>query len=333
MTEPAPMDNMNCYLAALNDALVVGMQSRSRILEEAGEHLNQTALGEHEKLVAQIERRELPGQPNAALWAEAQRRAIAAFGAPDVVAAGFQHGPLGALDKRLALTDAWFERWLWRRPVMAGTIWAAATSLAWVALGAAISVVGELFGVGYATNVLMLFVVVGVLSFCIRIAGVLRGRLGAGGVAVGRGLPLWQPKWFRMAALRDWHGYLFFQGYVLLTVPTNWFALTAAWIGLALAVELLARLARRAGRGAGWAPYGTDPEENWSHYTTGLGASAGITLALILVLSSASGLAAALGILLVGATGTTAFVRRLAWNSSVKRNWGRTYELRAAAAR
>ncbi len=340
MTEPQPIDDINRYLAALNTALAVGLRSRSRILEEACEHLYEAAMAEHEELLAQIERRELPARPGETLWAEAQRRAIAAFGSPEEVAAGFQRGPLGVLDKHLAAADARFEGWLARRPVLAGTVWASVTSLAWVALGVAISLVGYLFGTGLAVtalpridavNVLPLFLWISVVHFCMRMVYVLRGNLAADGLACWRGLPLKQPKAVRLVALRDWLGYMFFFGYVLLTHPMSFIQLTAAWIALALVVELAARLARRMGRGAGWSAYGADPDENWSRYLSGLWTSAGITLTLIVAASGPSGLAIALAVLLVAVTGTTALLRRLGWNSSVKRSWGATYEARAAA--
>lgn len=333
MIEPRPLDDINRYLAALNTALAVGLRSRSRILEEVCEHLYQAAMAEHGEMLARIERRELPAAPSHALWAEAQRRAIVAFGSPEEVASGFQKGPLGALDERLALADARLEGWLGRRPVLAGTIWAAAISLAWVALGVAISVVGHLFDAGYATNVLTVFVVMSVLVFCIRMVSLLRGGLPAGGATACRGLPLAQPRGFRLVALRDSLGYVFFVGYVVLTDPMSFAQLTAAWVGLALVVELAARLARRVGHGAGWSAYGADPDENWSRYVSGLWTSAGITLFLIVVASSSIELAGVLGLLLAGVTGTTALARRLAWNSSVKRSWGREYEARAAASR
>lgn len=341
MTEPRAIDDINRYLAELNSALAVGLRSRSRILEEACEHLYEAAMAEHEELLAQIERRELPARPGEALWAEAQRRAIAAFGSPEEVASGFQSGPLGVLDRHLAAADARFEGWVARRPVLAGTVWAAVTSLAWVALGVAISLVGYLFGIGYAVridalitpghtvDVLSLFVWIGVVYFCMRMVYVLRGNLAAGGLACWRGLPLKQPRAVRLVALRDWLGYMFFMGYVLLTHPMSFIQLTAAWIALALVVELAARLARRMGRGAGWSVYGADPDENWSRYVSGLWTSAGVTLTLIVVVSGPSGLALALALLLAAVTGTTALLRRLGWNSSVKRSWGRTYEARA----
>ena len=329
MTTPRPLRDVNAYLAELNDALAVGMRSRSRILEEVGEHLYEAASSEHQELVAQTERGELPAQPVEVLWTEAQRRAIASFGTPEEVASGFQTGPLGAVDGRLAAADARFEALLGRRPVLAGTIWAVATSLVWVAIGVAICVAGGLFDVGYAVNVLPSLAIISVLFFCVRMVLVLR-KLPAGGVATWRGLPLRQPKGLRLIALRDWLGYAFFMGYVLLTDPMSYTELTGVWFGLALVVEVAARLARRSGHAAGWSAYGCDPDENWARYVSGLWTSTAITLVLIVVTSSSLALAGALSLLLVGFAGTTALVRRLAWNSSVRRSWGRTYKARAA---
>jgi len=326
-----PTEDLNSYLAEFNAALAVGMRSRSRILEEAGEHLYETACAEHERLLVRIERGELPVQPIQTLWTAAQRRAISTFGRPQDVAAGFQTGPLGSVDRRLALADGRYEAALRRRPVLAGTIWAAATSLSWLAIGVAISVVGGLFDVGYAANVLMPLAWVSAGVFCIRIWHVL-GRLPAGGAATWRGLPLSRSaRSSPVIALRDVPGWNFFIGYVLLIDPMSFIELTAAWIGLALVVELAARLARRSGHAGGWSAYGTDPDENWARYVSGLGTSTAITLALIVVTAGSFGLALALGLLLAGFAGMTALARRLAWNSSVKRNWGRTYQARALA--
>jgi len=332
VSAPRASENVNGYLAALNAALAVGMRSRSRILEEAGEHLYQAASAEHERLVAQTGLRELPAQLVEEVWTTAQRRAIASFGTPEEVAAGFGTRPLGSVDKRLGLADARVEAVLARRPVLAGTIWAAATSLAWVAVGVAICVVGGLFAIGYAVNVLAPLAIISVLFFGLRMWHVLR-KLPAGGVATWRGLPLKQPKYLgpQLIALRDGLGYMFFIGYALLVNPMSFIELMAAWWGVALVVELGARLARRSGHAGGWSAYGSDPDENWSRYVHGLWTSAGITLALILVTASSFGLALALGLPLVVFAGTSALIRRLAWNSSVKRNWGRTFEARATA--
>lgn len=330
MSARHPSEDLNSYLAELNAALAVGMRSRSRILEEVGEHLYEAACAEHERLLAQIERGELPVQPIQALWTAAQRRAIATFGKPQDVAAGFQTGPLGSVDRRLALADGRFEAALRRRPVLAGTIWATVTSLAWVAIGVAIWGVGGLFHIGYAANVLPPLALISVLSFCIRMWLVLR-RLPAGGAATWRGLPLRRREHFGLIALRDVLGWAFFVGYVVLTDPMSFIGLMTAWFGLALVVELAARLARRSGHAGGWNAYGRDPDENWARYVSGLWTSTAITLALILVTAGSFGLALALGLLLAGFAGTTTIARRLAWNSSVKRNWGRTYQARALA--
>lgn len=334
-----PLDNVNAYLAELNGALAVGLRSRSRILEEVGEHIYQAASAEHERLLAQMQREEIPVQPVEAVWAEAQRRAITSFGAPKDVAAGFQTGPLGAVDSRLALADARFEAALRRRPVLAGTIWAAATSLAWVAVAAAICAAGGLFAAGYAAQhhpalaivgVLVTFALISLLFFCIRMWHVLR-KLPAGGVATWRGLSFKNAPG-GLVALRDHLGYMFFIGYALLTNPVSATRLMAVWIGVASVVELAARFARRRGRAGGWGAYGDDPDENWSRYVFGLWTSVAITALLILVTASSLALAGGLSLLLVGFAATTVLIRRLAWNSAVKRCWGRTYERRAAAA-
>lgn len=52
----------------------------------------------------------------------------------------------------------------------------------------------------------------------------------------------------------------------------------------------------------------------------------------MLIGSGVTGLAGALSPLLLGVTGLTAFVRRLALNSAVKREWDRMYGGSAAAA-
>ena len=338
MSRPRSLEDVNAYLAEFNAALAVGLRSRSRILEEVGEHIYEAASAEHERLLTQMQRGELPVQPVEALWTAAQRHAIASFGRPEEVAAGFHAGPLGPVERRLALADARFEAALRRRPVLAGTLWAAATSLAWVAMGAAICVAGGLLDVGYAAkdnpalaiiSVLVVCTITSVLAFCVRMWHVLR-KLPAGGVATWRGLPLKQAP-LALVAFRDWLGYIFFMGYVVLTHPMSFRGLMAAWIGLALVVELAARLARRSGHAGGWSVYGGDPDQNWSRYVSGLWTSVGITALLILVTASSWPLAGGMSLLLVVFATLTVLTRRLAWNSSVKRNWGRTYEQRAAA--
>lgn len=88
---------INAYLAALNAALEVGLRNRRRILAEVEDHLCQA---EDEQL-----RR---GRSSC----EAQRRAVVAFGCAEQVAARFDAGPIGALDRRLALSVRWVHRWL-----------------------------------------------------------------------------------------------------------------------------------------------------------------------------------------------------------------------------
>lgn len=161
-------NDIKLYLAALNHELEVGLRSRARILVEVGEHLQQAADDVHAKLRAEAERHPPATAPTEAPWVTAQRRAIAPFGSPEEVAAGFEGGRLEALDKRLALIDASMERWVGRRPLLGGTIWAAVTSLVFVAMGLAITGVGALFGVGYFVNVMMPAGIQSALAFLIR---------------------------------------------------------------------------------------------------------------------------------------------------------------------
>jgi len=88
---------INAYLAALNDALEVGLRSRRRILTEVGDHLWE-ATQEH------LQRGISPR--------DAQWRAIVAFGSSEQVAARFDAGLVGALDRRLALSVRWVHRWV-----------------------------------------------------------------------------------------------------------------------------------------------------------------------------------------------------------------------------
>ena len=94
MSEPR---TINAYLAALNDALEVGLRSRRRILTEVGDHLWE-ATQEH------LQRGISPR--------DAQWRAIVAFGSSQQVAARFDAGLVGALDRRLALSVRWVHRWV-----------------------------------------------------------------------------------------------------------------------------------------------------------------------------------------------------------------------------
>jgi len=89
------------YMGAFNAALEVGLRSRRRIVLEVYDHLRQAA----DEELGRGETEE-----------EAQRRAIATFGSPEQVAAGFQSGRLGSLDRRLALTATRLDVWMARHP-------------------------------------------------------------------------------------------------------------------------------------------------------------------------------------------------------------------------
>lgn len=91
---------INEYLAAFNEALEVGLRSRRRIFWEVTEHLRQAA-GEQVRRGANAR--------------EAQRRAIALFGLPEEVAARFETGVFGRLDRRLALSARWLYRFTTER--------------------------------------------------------------------------------------------------------------------------------------------------------------------------------------------------------------------------
>ncbi len=94
MSEP---QTIKAYLVALNAALEVGLRNRRRILSEVADHLCQAAQ-EHLRRGA---------DPR-----EAQQLAIVAFGSPEQVAARFEAGLVGALDRRLALSARWVHHWL-----------------------------------------------------------------------------------------------------------------------------------------------------------------------------------------------------------------------------
>ena len=94
MSESRTIDG---YLADLNAVLEVGLRSRRRILTEVADHLCQAT---QEQLRRGTDQR------------EAQRRAIAAFGSPQEVAARFEAGLIGTLDRRLALSVRWTHHWL-----------------------------------------------------------------------------------------------------------------------------------------------------------------------------------------------------------------------------
>lgn len=85
------------YLASFNACLELGLRSRRRIFLEVCDHLSE---------LVEIELRDgVPG-------AEAERRAIAAFGSPEEVARSFQAGLAGAIDKRLAVSTRRLHRWM-----------------------------------------------------------------------------------------------------------------------------------------------------------------------------------------------------------------------------
>ena len=98
MSEP---ETIRDYMGAFNAALEVGLRSRRRIVLEVYDHLRQAA----DEELGRGETEE-----------EAQRRAIATFGSPEQVAAGFQSGRLGSLDRRLALTATRLDVWMARHP-------------------------------------------------------------------------------------------------------------------------------------------------------------------------------------------------------------------------
>ena len=152
------------YLAAFNAALEVGLRSRRRILEELCDHLCQAA-GEH------LRRGETEQ--------EAQRRAIATFGSPAEVAAGFERGLIGSLDRRLAVTAGRLDVWMARHPKGGAVIRAAL----FVPPAALLAGLGLAFGapdVGYSVA-MYLFAFGAMWSFILGgLARKLRGRPEAG---------------------------------------------------------------------------------------------------------------------------------------------------------
>lgn len=118
---------INEYLAEFNEALEVGLRSRRRILWEVTEHLRQAA-EEH--------------MQSGATARDAERRAIASFGCPKEVAARFETGLLGRLDRCLALSVRWLYRFTTERS--AGAVFAM-TALA-LFLAAVVGVIGAIFG-------------------------------------------------------------------------------------------------------------------------------------------------------------------------------------------
>lgn len=121
---------IKAYLADFNAALEVGVRSRRQIFLEVSDHLGER-IG-----------RELR---EGASLAEAERRAVTAFGPPEEVARSFQAGLLGGLDRRLALGARRLSGW------MAVHRWGGvAVQLALLALLAlimgAVAAVGDLVG-------------------------------------------------------------------------------------------------------------------------------------------------------------------------------------------
>ena len=97
MSEPR---TIKAYLAALNAALEVGLRSRHRILAEVEDHLLAAADEQLRRGVGS---------------AEAQWRAVIAFGRVEQVAARFDAGLIGTLDRRLALSVRWMHHSMTQR--------------------------------------------------------------------------------------------------------------------------------------------------------------------------------------------------------------------------
>ena len=98
MTGP---ETIRDYMGALDASLEVGLRNRRSILRELYEHLCQAAYEELRR-----------GETEQ----EAQRRAIAAFGSPQEVAAGFESGLAGQIDKRLAVMSRRLDVWMAQHP-------------------------------------------------------------------------------------------------------------------------------------------------------------------------------------------------------------------------
>ncbi len=130
MSEPQTIRD---YVLALGASLEFGLRSRRRILLEVYDHLCQAA--DEELRRGETEE-------------EAQRRAIAAFGSPEEVAARFEAGLLGALDRRLALSARWLHRWTAKRPSRVAVVWMALG----VFVAAAVAAVGASFGASDLDN-------------------------------------------------------------------------------------------------------------------------------------------------------------------------------------
>lgn len=101
------------YLATFNTALQVGLRNRSRILDEVHQHLHEATMAQWTAMLEEAERRGGGARSSdEELWAEAQRRAVVAFGSPEEVAASFASGLLGAFDRRVAITARRLDLWL-----------------------------------------------------------------------------------------------------------------------------------------------------------------------------------------------------------------------------
>ncbi len=124
MTGP---ETIRDYMGALNASLEVGLRSRRSILRELYDHLCQAAYEELHR-----------GETEQ----EAQRRAIAAFGSPQEVAAGFESGLAGQIDKRLAIVARRVDVWMAQHP------WSGAALRIgfFLPAAAAIAAVGAAFG-------------------------------------------------------------------------------------------------------------------------------------------------------------------------------------------
>lgn len=323
MSEPSAATDINLYLAELNAELAVGLRSRSRILQEVGDHLEAAATAESEALVRDEQRRQPAPQGGEALRPEAQRRAIAAFGSPQQIAADFDTGLLGALDRRIARINAHVDRLL-ARPLA----WAGTGAAGLIALAAASAALGALFNVPNGHQ-LVSFGFAGVMVFCMRAAHILRGKLPLGGGAALRGLPCW-PRALWKLGMRDHVPLTLFLAYTMIAVPLEYEAWFALWIGITVLGGMVARAIAKRSRKSG---FGCDPDANWSAYLRGLCASAAISLALMLIAPGPLDLKLAAGALLITLTAITALMRRLAWNSSVKRGWGKMYDAHAGAQR
>jgi hypothetical protein len=180
---------------------------------------------------------------------------------------------------------------------------------------------------------LVSFGIAGVMVFCMRAALVLRGKLPPGGVAVLRGLPGW-PRALWEIGVRDHVPGTFFLAYTMIAIPSEYEAWCLLWIAITVLGGMAARMAaREIAKTSYTSGFGCDPDANWSAYLRGLCASAAISLALMLIAPGPLGLKLAAGAVLITLTAITALVRRLGWNSSVKRSWGKMYGARAGAQR